>query len=153
MSIKVLFLSRENAARSQIAEHLLNYLGKGRFEAYSAGNSPASTIDPLVVKVLEEVNIDASAAASKPIRQFEKDQFDYVINICDQSTASCKGRKPDCPNLEGQQTDGCWGFRFDTADMDELQALRHVREQIATRLNAWIPAVDKPTRALQKQDA
>lgn len=142
MTIKVLFLSQQNAARSQIAEHLLNRFGNGHFEAHSAGSAP-EPIHPLVIKVLEEADIDATEATSKPLELFEADHFDYIINICDQSSASCRGQKPECPYLDSQEKNGCWGFTF-KSEGDELAQLRTVREQISNRLRVWIPAVDKP---------
>jgi arsenate reductase (thioredoxin) len=144
MSIKVLFLSRHNAARSQLAEYLLNHMGRGRFEAFSAGNVPTS-VHPLAIRVLEESRINARDAVSKPLELFEDEDFDYVINICDESSASCDGRKSGCPFLPGIKSDGCWGFGSMPSgdDAEVLNYLRWVREQLTNRLRIWMPAVDK----------
>jgi len=61
MTIRVLFLSKNNAERSQLAEYLLNHMGRDRFVASSAGSVPAA-FNPLVVSVLKEMNIDAKDA-------------------------------------------------------------------------------------------
>ncbi|PIP02626.1 MAG: protein-tyrosine-phosphatase [Zetaproteobacteria bacterium CG12_big_fil_rev_8_21_14_0_65_54_13] len=144
MSIRVLFLSRNNATRSQIAEYLLNHMGRGRFVAQSAGSAP-SLVNPLAVDVLKAVNIDATGATSKPLTQFQGQSFDFIINICEYSSASCEARKRDCPALPGMESRGCWGFNAATAgDRDALlPQLTVVRDQIATRLRSWMAAVDK----------
>lgn len=147
MSIRVLFLSRHNAARSQIAEYLLNQVGRGRFEAVSAGNTPRP-VDPLAIRVLEEIRIDAHDAMSKPFEALGNESFDYVINICDDSTASCHGARIACPGLPGRPSNGCWGFGpkpgADEGEEAKLAYLRRVREQILNRLRIWMAAVDKP---------
>ena len=149
MAIRVIFLSRSNAARSQIAEYLLNKMGHGRFDAVSAGSMPAP-VNPLAIRVLEELKIDAQDAVSKPIECFEDDDFDFIICICDDSSASCESIKPDCPTLPGRKSQGCWGFgRMPDGDADEAevqQYLRGVRDQIANRLRIWMAAVDKSGR-------
>lgn len=148
MSIKVLFLSRGNAARSQIAEYLLNQMGHGTFQASSAGSAPES-VHPLAIRVLEEMGIDAGDAFSKPLELISDKSFDYVINICDVSTASCDGCKPDCPALPQIENSGCWGFGSLPSGEDEeamLSYLRKVREQLTNRLRIWMPVVDRPHR-------
>ena len=49
---RVLFLSRRNAARSQIAEALLRYIGGARFQALSAGSRPGGTVHPQALETL-----------------------------------------------------------------------------------------------------
>lgn len=58
-AICILFVCQHNSARSQIAETYLQKLGKGRFEASSAGLEP-TTINPLVVEVMQEEGFDLS---------------------------------------------------------------------------------------------
>jgi len=145
MSIKVLFLSRRNSARSQIAEYLLNDMGRGRFVASSAGNALAQ-INPQAIIAIGELGIDARNATSKSVELFKGDHFDYVINICDRSSSSCEDRRPDCPTLPGISSQGCWGFESTGSLMDQEEALQHlrkVRDQIANRLRIWMPAVDR----------
>lgn len=48
----VLFLCKENAARSIMAEAVLRELGSGRFEAFSAGADPADRVHHLAIAQL-----------------------------------------------------------------------------------------------------
>ncbi len=64
---KILFVSVENAGRSQMAEAFVNTYGKGIMESVSAGINPAKEVDPVVIQVMREVGIDLSASKPKPI--------------------------------------------------------------------------------------
>ena len=50
---RVLFLCRENAARSIIAEALLRELAGYRFDAFSAGAQPAAGVHPVALALLQ----------------------------------------------------------------------------------------------------
>ena len=57
-NVNILFLCTHNAGRSQIAAAIANYLGKGKLNVYMGGSEPAEIINPLVVQVMEEININ-----------------------------------------------------------------------------------------------
>lgn len=84
----VLFICTHNAARSQMAEAILNKLYGDRYMAFSAGTDP-TRIDPLVVLVMSEVGIDVSNYRSKGLNIFKDSTLDYVITLCDQAKESC----------------------------------------------------------------
>ena len=52
-AFNVLFLCTQNSARSIMAESLLQKIGKGRFNAYSAGSMPAAQPMPDVIERLQ----------------------------------------------------------------------------------------------------
>jgi len=63
--IKVLFVCIENSCRSQMAEAWFNMLAKGRAIASSAGTKPVKEVDPLAIKVMEEVGISMKKSKAK----------------------------------------------------------------------------------------
>jgi arsenate reductase len=85
---KVLFICTHNSARSQIAEAWLNTLYGKYYEAESAGITP-TTINPRVVQVMAEVEIDVSTQRSKSITEFYGKNFDYVVTVCDHAQETC----------------------------------------------------------------
>ena len=53
--MRILFLSKRNAARSQIAEALLRRLSRGHASVVSAGTTPAVRVDPLAREALRRL--------------------------------------------------------------------------------------------------
>jgi arsenate reductase len=77
-----------NSARSQMAEGLLRHDAGEKFEVESAGTK-ASFVRPEAIAVMRELGIDISGHRSKNVDEFEGQQFDYVITVCDNARESC----------------------------------------------------------------
>ena len=86
---KILFICRGNSARSVMAEVLMNQLGKGKYQAFSAGAVPTGVVNPLTILVLTEHGHDTSSLRSKPLNEFLDEDFDVVITVCDDARESC----------------------------------------------------------------
>jgi arsenate reductase len=86
---QVLFLCTSNSARSQMAEALVNHFLAPRWEARSAGTSPASSVHPLAVEAMAELGIDISGKRPKSAEQFRNEPFDAVVTLCDDAAKNC----------------------------------------------------------------
>lgn len=86
--VRVLFLCTHNSARSQMAEGLLGKLGGDQVEVFSAGSEPTS-IHPLAIKVMSDIGIDLNQHRSKHLNEFEGQNFDYIVTVCDRVREVC----------------------------------------------------------------
>lgn len=66
----VLFLCTGNSARSILGEAILNHVGQGRFQAYSAGSTPRGSVHPMTLETLTKVGIPAHGLRSKAWDEF-----------------------------------------------------------------------------------
>jgi len=101
-----LFLCTGNSARSQMAEALLNHMGKGRFRAYSAGSTPALSVQPLAIKLIADLGLNTSELRPKRWDEFaapEAPQMDFIITVCDNVAGET------CPVWAGHPTLAHWG--------------------------------------------
>jgi arsenate reductase len=84
----ILFICVHNAARSQMAEGIVNARYADRFQAVSGGTM-ATRVHPGAIRAMAEVGIDISGHRSKSIDEFMDQRFDYVVMVCDDSEADC----------------------------------------------------------------
>ena len=91
----VLVLCTGNSCRSIMAESLINHLGKGRYQAFSAGSFPAGYIHPRSIDTLKRHSIDYSDNRSKSWNEFADHAFDLIITVCDQAA------NESCPSFLG----------------------------------------------------
>jgi protein-tyrosine-phosphatase/DNA-binding transcriptional ArsR family regulator len=103
----VLFICSGNSARSIFAEALLRDLGKGKFQAFSAGTRPNTELNPFALEVLRLNGHDTSGLRSKHISEFQQPGsivMDFVFTVCDTAAAE------ECPPWLGQPITGHWGL-------------------------------------------
>jgi protein-tyrosine-phosphatase len=82
----VLFLCRDNGARSQMAEAILNAFCGGSMRGHSAGIKPLAQIAEPVLQVIESHGIRTQGLRPKPWGEFDgadSENLEFVISICD----------------------------------------------------------------------
>jgi ArsR family transcriptional regulator, arsenate/arsenite/antimonite-responsive transcriptional repressor / arsenate reductase (thioredoxin) len=140
-AFNVLFLCTHNSARSIMAEALLQKIGRGRFNAYSAGSDPA--VEP-VREVIERLRIlghDVTSLRCKSWNEFtgpNAPRMDFVIALCDTLDGQV------CPDLGEKIVNVAWPLpdpaKFTgsaterTTLLNELYAMTRRRLEIFTSL-------------------
>ena len=90
-----------------MAEAILNYRGKPRFKAYSAGSHPTGKVRPEAIRELEAAHLPTADARSKSWDEFTGSaapQMDFVFTVCDNAA------KEICPVWPGQPMTAHWGI-------------------------------------------
>ena len=101
---KVLVLCTGNSCRSIMAESLINHLGQGRFQAWSAGSHPAGYVHPRSIMTLKRHGIDPGQPHSKSWDKMTAQTFDLILTVCDQAAGE------PCPIFPGQPRKLHWSI-------------------------------------------
>jgi arsenate reductase (thioredoxin) len=78
---RIMFVCKKNSARSQMAEGFAKKIAKGDVEIVSSGLE-ASQVNPGAIAAMDAVGIDIRAQTSKPLSDFNPEEFDAVISLC-----------------------------------------------------------------------
>jgi arsenate reductase len=119
-----------------MAEAFLRKYGGEIFEPFSAGLEPKG-VNPLTIRVLDEIGIDISDQTSKNIDIYlGKTHFQYLITVCDDADQNCPA------SLPGINVRIHWSFedpaRFEGTEQERLAKFREVRDLIENKIKNWI---------------
>jgi arsenate reductase len=123
-----------------MAEAYLNHLAPEKFKAESAGLEPG-TLNPYVVKVMQEDGIDISGNETNSVFDFFKKgrMYSYVITVCDKEAAE------KCPIFPSVTERIHWSFQDPSSaegtEEEKLAFAREVRDEIKETIQKWIDVI------------
>jgi arsenate reductase len=129
--IKLLFVCVENTRRSQMAEGSANAFGQGRLEVFSAGSSPSSRIDPLVIEVMKEKAIDLSSKRPKGLNDLPPVEMDYLVTM---------GCEETCPAILAKQV---VEWQIPDPKGKPIEVFREVRDDIEDKVKTLFEEIEK----------
>ena len=116
----VLFVCVENAGRSQMAEAFFKKFAKNRFNVISAGTSPSSNLNPIVVSVMEEIGIDLKNQHPQLLSSSMIENSNKTVNM------GCMD-KESCPSLFVKDVEN---WNIDDPKGKSIEDVRKIRDQI-----------------------
>lgn len=140
--MRILFLcTGGNSCRSQMAEAFLSQTDK-TLEVFSAGLFPDLQTDPKAIEVMLEAGIDISAKRPKNVSEFEGQEVDYLITICDSTT-----EKINSANISYKHKihlSFADPKKISIANNNPLANYRDVRDEIKNELEYFYNRILKP---------
>lgn len=149
----VLFLCTGNSARSILGETILNRLGDGRFQAFSAGSQPAGQVNPFALKLLREYGYATQGLRSKSWVEFsgaDAPQINFIFTVCDSAANEI------CPVWPGHPMTVHWGLSDPAAvegsDLEIRAAFAETYRQLEARIKEFLalPIGDLVEAALRR---
>jgi glutathione/glutaredoxin type arsenate reductase len=119
-----MFVCKKNSRRSHMAEGFARTLGEGKIAVTSSGLE-ASQVDPITVQVMSEIGIDISDQTSKPLSDFNPEDYDTVISLC-----GCGVNLPEAWVLRDVFQD----WQLDDPEGQSIETFRRVRDEIKERV-------------------
>ena len=121
---RVMFVCKKNSRRSQMAEGFARTLGEGKIAVTSSGLG-TSQVDPITTQVMSEIGIDISNQTSKPLNNFNSQDYDAVISLC-----GCGVNLPEDWVLREVFQD----WQLDDPEGQPIETFRRVRDQVKERV-------------------
>ena len=128
---RVMFVCKKNSRRSQMAEGFGRKLGEGKIAVTSSGLA-TSQVDPIATQVMSEIGIDISAQTSKPLNDFNSQNYDAVISLC-----GCGVNLPEEWVLRAVFQD----WQLDDPEGEPIETFRRVRDEVKERVEKLVKSL------------
>jgi arsenate reductase len=122
---EVLFVTLTDTGRGQIAAALLDKHGGGRISARTAGTAAEQEVNPTVVEVLAEIDVDLALRHPKPLTEDVLRAADVVVSIGEQGV-----QVPEVTRHEVWDVDDPRG--------KDVDAVRLIRDDIDVRVRKLV---------------
>ena len=132
----VLFLCRQNAGRSQMAQAFFERMAPPGHVGVSGGSSPAGAIHPVVVDAMREIGIDLTGRVPRRVDTEMLARAGRVISMGCDDPAVCDypGRKVEDWSIEDPSG-------------KPLETVRRIRDQIRARVEALAASLSRQETA------
>jgi protein-tyrosine-phosphatase len=133
MSKNVLFVCVENAGRSQMAEAFFRKFAPKHFNVSSAGTTPSSHLNPIVIQVMKEIGIDMVNQQPKILSNSMIENSFKTVNM------GCMD-KESCPSLFVKDV-----LNWNISDPKEksLNEVREIRDKIKSDVLNLIKSLEE----------
>lgn len=129
----ILFVCVENAGRSQMAEAFFKKYAPKKFNVISAGTTPSSQLNPLSVKVMNEIGIDLNDQQPKLLSNNMIESSFKTINM------GCMD-KESCPSLFIKDV---LDWNISNPNEKSIDEVRKIRDQIKTKVMSLIDSLEE----------
>ena len=134
-SKNILFVCVENAGRSQMAEAFFKKYAKNQFHVISAGTSPSSHLNPVVVSVMNELGIDLKNQKPQLLSSSMIKNSNKTVNM------GCMD-KESCPSLFVKDVDD---WNIEDTKGKSIEDVRKIRDQIKNNVLSLLNSIESDT--------
>ena len=131
----ILFVCVENAGRSQMAEAFFKKYAKNQFHVISAGTSPSSHLNPVVVSVMNELGIDLKNQKPQLLSSSMIKNSNKTVNM------GCMD-KESCPSLFVKDVDD---WNVEDPKGKSIEDVRKIRDQIKNDILNLLNSIESDT--------
>jgi arsenate reductase len=131
----ILFVCVENAGRSQMAEAFFKKYAKNQFHVISAGTSPSSHLNPVVVLVMNELGIDLENQKPQLLSSSMIENSNKTVNM------GCMD-KESCPSLFVKDVDD---WNIEDPKGKSIEDVRKIRDQIKNDVLNLLNSIESDT--------